>query len=417
MKKTYLFIVSIIISFFGYSQINLPPINSIAIDSPYELNLSKKNKTNKTVNCIDTVNYPASKLTNLVEIDSMGVGYIEGVSQGYHFTGNAKIHGINAFILLDLDGVSGNSDSASMVVSIYSTVDIDSNYPNKPNSLIHTDTLNVFDVGFQEQTLMFDTLVDVSDSFAVVIELNMNQLPASPIWYGFNGYGDGNQEKLAWAIYAGNLYNTYTDWQSSGGWDVDMLLSPIVNMDITSSYTSDKDTIYPNDAVVFTNTSTNITDIMFNLYNATTSPLYTWDFDDGTGTYNPFDTSYVFTNSGDYNTQLIANYYGYTLNCMDSDSKPIHVNFALAVEEAEETKTVSIYPIPASKYFNVNVPNQYLDGEIIVTDVVGKKLVSKQIQKESKVKLTTENLVSDIYFVSIDLQGERVYTQRIVVDK
>lgn len=384
------------------AQVALNP-NKTSVPAPVK---AKSKISHKTVNCLDTVFYPQNKATNYLADTMDYQTYIGAVSQNYYFSGNGSIHGVSAYMMTDNDGIPANSDSVSMVISIRDIAG------GVPTTIIASDTVFVYDVGYAHQNLMFTNPVMVNDSFAIVVEIDTLK-PSNP-YYITNDYGDGNAEALSSFTSASVWYNILATYPT---WDVDMILSPIIEMDITSSYTTDKDTIYPNDTVVFTNTSTNITDVMFNLYNSTTNPLYTWNFDDGTGTYNPFDTSYVFSTPGDYNTQLTANYYGYTLNCMDSDSNPIHVNFALSVDDEVGTKTVSVYPIPANKYFNVTVPNQYFGGEIIVTDVVGKTLLTKQIENESKVKLTTENLSSGIYFVLIALQGERVYTQRIVVDK
>lgn len=404
MKKIYILIIFLVATVVTLdAQVTLNP-NKTYVPAPKSAE-SKIN--NKTISCLDTVLYPQSKTINYLADTMDYKDYIGAVSQNYYFTGSGLIHGISAYMMTDNDGIPANSDSVSMVISIRNIAG------GIPTSTIASDTVFVYDVGYAHQNLMFNNPVLVNDSFAVVIEIDTLN-PSNP-YYITNDYGNGNTEALSGLTSGSTWYNIYVAY--AGTWDVDMILSPIIEVDITSTYTSDKDTIYPNDTVAFTNTSTNITDVMFNLYNTTTNPLYTWDFDDGMGTYNPFDTSYVFANPGDYNTHLSANYYGYTLNCMDTDSSLVHVNFALAVEEEIGVKTVSVYPIPANKYFNVSVPNKYLDGQIIVTDVVGKTMLSKQIQNESKVKITTENFASGIYFVSIALQGERVYTQRIVVDK
>ncbi|MCO6501440.1 MAG: PKD domain-containing protein [Vicingus serpentipes] len=492
MRKFYTLLLSLLFVTGAIAQ-NMPPRYTRSVNSTYHFNKTK-NINNKTVNCIDTVRFPYARLSGFEEIDSMEVGYIEGLSQAYHYTGNAFIHGVTAYVLLDLDGIPANQDSISMVISIYSIIESDPTRPNKPQTLIATDTVDVHDVGFQEQALFFKNPVAVSDSFAVVIELNQSQLPPNAPWYGYNKQGDGNQDKLAWAIYAGALYNAYTDW--GGAWDSDILLHPIIEQNISASFTTDKDTICLGDTVAFTNGSVNNTDVMFNLFNTTDKPLYTWNFDDGSGEYHPTDTSYDFTSSGYYNTQLKANYYGYSINCMDSaqhlivlhdtaaanfgfahqgggtyqfsdsssaaytwswdfgDSSPLDnsqnpshtysspnnynvcltvsdsngckmntycntVSFVLGVQGFRDGVTdISIYPIPANQFFNVKVPYGYSGGEIIITDVVGQKIKSIQMEENKKeVKILTNEMSSGVYFVSVDYQGERVFTKRIVVDK
>ncbi|MDF1673653.1 MAG: T9SS type A sorting domain-containing protein [Vicingaceae bacterium] len=425
MKKIYFTLILLIsVVIVSKAQVNKLKNQGNVINPYSDL---KKNVLNKSTNCIDSIRYPQSKLSGSPETGSLtnNTALQTGISQAFHYSGTGSVHGIGAYLLLDFDGVPGNFNSVLAKIKIYN---IDSQ--NYPTSVIDSATVQVADVGFNEQVLMFSSPIAVSDSFAIAIEMGSFNAITDTIFYttnicAWNGtictVGDGNNEDLSCVLSPDFLSANGSNWFNNNievfGWNIDFLMHPIIEDTIISSYTTDQDTIYPNDTVVFTNTSIHITDAMFNLYNTSTNPLYTWDFDDGSGTYNPFDTSYVFANPGDYNTKLTANYYGYTLNCMDTDSSLVHVNFALALEEEIGAKTVSVYPIPAKTYFNVNIPNKYLGGEIIVSDVVGKIILSKQIQNESKVKMTTEGLVSGVYFVSLAIQGERVYTQRIVINK
>lgn len=483
MRKIYLLSFLFICLINGNAQVNLPQINLQPINHPYEYNPTKI-VNNKTVSCIDTVRYPQSKTTSLLYDTMDYVTYIGAVSQAYHFSGTGVVHGISAYMLLDLDGIAGNFPPVSMVISVRN---IDSG--NVPTSIIASDTVLLYDVGYEEQVLMFSALVAVSDSFAVVIEIDTLN-PSNP-YYITNNYGEGLVEELSSLTYTGIWYNLYPTW--GGTWDVDMIISPIISQDITSSYTTDKDSICSEDSVVFTNTSVNCTDRMFNGFNTTTNPLYTWDFNDGTGTYNFTDTTYTFNSSGSYNTQLTTTYYGYSLNCNDISNHIISVfdtaianfgfsysgvgifqftdssyaastyywdfgdgsnsvdqntghmytspgnyqvcltvvdtngcnsnticntiSFTVGVDDFYAADYVKVYPIPANKYFNVTVPNNYFGGDIIITDVVGQQLKSVAIETQDNVKVLTEGIASGIYFVSIDYNGERVFTKRIVIDK
>ena len=78
---------------------------------------------------------------------------------------------------------------------------------------------------------------------------------------------------------------------------------------------------------------------------------------------------------------------------------------------------VSIYPIPAKKYFTVEIPESYFEGKIIITNMVGKEVKLVLIQKETKVKILTDELSKGMYFVSIQVNTEMVFTKRIVIDK
>ena len=117
MKKTYIFILSVI---FGIStvmgQVSFQKNDPIQLNQPYPY-LHTKAVDNKTINCTDTVRYPGSKLTGLVEADTMDYStYIGAVSQAYYFSGSGTIDGISAYVLLDLDGIPANSPPISMII-------------------------------------------------------------------------------------------------------------------------------------------------------------------------------------------------------------------------------------------------------------------------------------------------------------
>lgn len=502
MRKSYsLFLLLSIFAFSLSAQVNRPATKG-AIYNPYSQ--LKNSVLNKAINCIDSVRYPQSKLSGVPETGPLtnNTAAQTGISQAFHYTGTGSIHGIGAYLLLDFDGIAGNFASVTAKIRVYNIGA--QNYPTTP---IDSATVQVADVGFNEQVLMFSSPIAVSDSFAIAIEMGTFNATTDTIWYttnicGWNGsictVGDGNNENLSCVLSPDFVSANGSNWFNNNlevfGWNIDFLMHPIIEDTIVSSYTSDKDTVCPNETVVFTNTSMNNTDAMFNLFNTTTNPLYTWDFNDGTGTYNPFDTSYAFSAPGTYNTQLSANYYGYTLNCMDVNSMPIVVHdtaianfgfthqgggvyqfsdsssnantfswnfgdgspvdnsqnpshtytasnnysvcltvtdtngcnvhsvcktlpFTLSIDDVKSPQVVNVYPIPANKYFNVDVPTSYFGGNIIITDVVGKTLKQVAIESQEKVKVLTTDIASGIYFVSVDYSGERVYTKRIVIDK
>jgi PKD repeat protein len=482
MRKMYIFSLLLIFVISSNAQVNLPSINPQPINHPYIYNVGKY-LNNKTVTCVDTVRYPQTKTSSL-EYDTMATGIREGAAQYYHFSGTGIIHGISAYLVLDLDGIPGNSDSVQVMARVMKV-----NSFNEPVTHVDSSLVTVYDVGWNEQALMFDTPINITDSFAIAIEI---PVPFSDTLFyitnssvAFDGAGEG----LASIAYQGIWYNYY---MRGWGWDVDIILSPIFEQDITSSYTTDMDSICPGDSVAFTNTSVNCTDAMFNNFNTTTNPLYTWDFNDGTGTYNPTDTTYVFNSPGAYNTELTTTYYGYSLYCndvsnhsitvfdtaianfgftqggvsfmfhdsssnassylwdfgdgspLDNSQNPIHtfpignyqvcltvtdsngcnvnvfcdsVEFTVGITDYEAPNHVNIYPIPATNFFNVTVPSNYFHGEIVVTDVVGKKLKTVAIENKKKINVPTIDIASGVYFVSIDYEGERVFTKRIVIDR
>jgi PKD repeat protein len=488
MKKYYVLFCSIFIGLLiTKAQVNLPERQSISV----AYNKAEVNNFKKANTCIDAIRYPESKLTGLIELDTLSPNAVNTVSQAYHFNGTGTIHGLNAYVLLDLDGIPANIDSISLVMSVFSLVNYDTDYPNAPGVMIATDTVTVYDVGFAEQSLYFSTPVTVSDSFVLVLGLNAFDIPDPLPYYGFNGYGDGLAEKLAWANYLGTWYNCYTDWFSVGGWDSDMMLSPIFEESYSADYITDMNTVCLGNPILFTNTSSIIVNTMFNTA-PTSNDLELNDLFFSV----PFDTNYTQTyiNGGVHTTTFEKTHFGYNGNCIDNSSiivtvldtaisnfnystggggsyqftdmstsantyywdfgdgdtssaqSPMHtyltsnnynvcltvtdsngcnvntscqtVSFVTAIESASLNKEeVKIYPIPANKHFNVEVSSTYKNGSIIITDVVGKTVENIEINNQESVKILTQDINSGVYFLSIENNGQKVYTKRILIDK
>ena len=484
MKKLYfLTLLFSISSILATAQVNLPQVNPTPVPGPY----TSKGKivNNKTTSCIDTVYYPRSKMTGAPEADTMSfANYITAVSQAYHLSGTGTVRGIRAYMLLDLDGIPGNTSPVSMIIKV---ANIDT--LNKPTTTIDSAIVTVSDVGYNEQTLMFSSPVTVSDSFAVIIALN----PAAPSvpYYTTNSSAanDGGTEGLSCIEY-GQWFHNYTQL---GGWDIDMLLYPIFEQSHTASFTVSKDSICPNKTVDFTNTSPKNNDKMFNLFAKNNSPLYEWDFDDGTGTYNPVDTTYTFVNIGQYNTELKVFNYGHTVTCVDSsqhvitvvdtaisnfgftdlgggniqfhdssmygksymwyfgdgdtstaqnpthlyssngnytaclvvtseygcntDSYCLNVPITVGLSEVNTHQVINVYPIPAKGHVNVDIPANYYQAEIVITDLVGKTIDKIPVKDRHKLRILTDGIDSGVYFISLDMLGDRIFTQRIIIDK
>jgi len=486
MKKYYTLLCSIFLGLLiTKAQVNLPERHSISI-APNSIanNL-------KTTTCIDTIRYPESKLTGLLEVDTLSPNAINTVSQAYHFNGSGTIHGLNAYLLLDLDGIPSPTDSISLVISVYSLINYSAAYPNAPDAMIATDTVSVFDVGFNEQTLMFSSPVMVTDSFVLTLGLDATAIPSPLPYYGFNGYGDGAAEKLAWANYLGTWYNAYTDWVPA--WDSDILLSPVFEQDVSASFMHSQgpDTTCVGDTVLFTNMSNLNYNSMFN----PSPPTYVIDFGDGNSASLDTTLNYVFTTQPVSQLEFTVTNYGYNSNCSDvmsntvmqvndtaisnysygslgggsyqftdmssnadtyywdfgdgdtsTTQSPMHtylvdnnynvcltvsdangcnvntscqtVSFVTAiVDEEDETNEVRIYPIPANKYFTVVVPEEYRTGSILLTDIVGKTVKNEAIDNQEELKISTHDINAGIYFLTIENNGQKVYTKRIAVDK
>lgn len=440
---------------------------------------------NKANSCIDIIEYPATKATDIL-LDTMEyTSYIGAVGQIYHYSGNGLVHGINTYMTLDLDGIPGNKDSVSMVISVRNL-----GAGSLPTTILGSDTVFVHDVGFGTQNLMFSSPIAVTDSFVVVIEIDTLN-PSNP-YYATNDYGDGVAEKLSVLAYQGIWYNLYIAY--AGSWDVDMILNPIFEDLVVPNYSVDTNSVCIGNPITFTNNSTQIYNSMFN----TGLPSFLLDVDEfPVITSLDSNYTYAYTSVGVHNPNFEIVQYGYTLNCvidstlpvtvldtgtanftfaplgggsfmftdvstilsgaitswtwdfgdgtpLGSNQNPVHtyafpgnyivclmittdggcnstfcqpVSFVVGQKEMIVSNEVKIYPIPAKRFFTVEIPTTFFEPTIVITDIVGKKIIAIENIQQSKVKVLIEELNSGVYFVSVSSNGQKLFTKRIIVDK
>ena len=147
---------------------------------------------------------------------------------------------------------------------------------------------------------------------------------------------------------------------------------------------------------------------------STAATSWSWTFQGGTPAVSSIQNpTSVFTVTGNYEVCLtVSDSNGCNMNTF-CDS----VTFVVGIEDLDATDNIKIYPIPASNYFNVTVPINYFGGKISLTNLVGQELKSVAIENQEKVKVSTEDVASGVYFVSLDYNGERIFTKRIMIDK
>jgi len=278
-------------------------------------------------NCIDTIFYPHSKMTSLDPFGFM-TSQISAVSQVFNAS-TGLIHGIDAFILLDTNGIIGDAAPLDVQISVMNVDGL-----NKPTTVIASNLVTITDLGTTSQTMLFTTPVAVSSKYALVVELNPLTIATDTAWFLANNQiaGDGAGEGLMAVNFNGTWYNF---WKQFAAYDADFLVAPIFDKTITADYTTDVDSVCLGGDVVFTNTAILDTNSMYNLWNTLSSDPWVWNYDDGTGTYNHYDTTYTFAAAGSYNTQLLITNYGYTGNCVDSIQKTIEVLETIVVASTD----------------------------------------------------------------------------------
>ncbi len=279
--------------------------------------------------CLDTILYPHSKMTSFGEFQLLeeGTGGRKGISQTFD-ANTGLVHGINAFVLLDTNGVVGDASSLDVYIKV---TDVDA--LNRPTTTIDSALVTIIDVGDQAQTLYFTSPVAVSGRYSVVVGLN----PATSIansdslYYRTNNPdvvpADGEGDGLFAIDFAFGLSWTNLFLQFAGQDDVDALLAPVFEKTLEATYTVDLDTICEGGDVVFTNTgSAEDTLSMYNRWSSLSSDPWGWNYADGAGAYAHFDTTYTFATAGVYGVELMVTNYGYTGNCVDTVVNQVVVN-------------------------------------------------------------------------------------------
>jgi len=484
MKKIYAFTLTFIIGLGMMSaQVNLPDINPSSTN--LTLNKYSKQTNNKSSSCIDTIRYPQSKLSTTLEVDSFYTNYVEGVAQYYHYKGSGTIHGVTSYLLTDFDGVPNYNDSVTLIARVMKV-----NSFNEPITQVDSSLVTVHDVGFNEQVLMFDSPINVTDSFAIALELTT---PFNDtLFYATNNSvnSDGGTEGLASIAFTGVWYNYY---KRGWGWDIDMILSPIFEKDVSALYSVDTNSVCLGNPITFTNNSDTIFNSMFST-SATTDSL---SLDNGLTISLDTNQSYSYNSAGNYNTSLTVTQYGYSNNCADvssvsvtaldtaisnftyvdlgggtfqftdisspsgvinnwqwnfDDGSPINTNqspshtystastynvcltvqdsngcntntscqsisFTTGIEDVNEIKEILVYPIPAKKDINLSIPTKYFNSKIIIRDIVGQEVKTVLVDENQKIKISTIDIPSGVYFISIHKKGLNTFARRIVVDR
>jgi len=279
-------------------------------------------------NCVDTVYYPQSKTTGFDDIQLISEfgNFRKGISQTYN-SNTGLIHGIRAFIMVDTNNIVGDAPPLDVYIKVFN---VGGPFDKPIGAAIDSTLVTVNDIGKQEQTFLFTAPVAVSNRYAIAVTLNpVTSVPNSDTLYYMTNDpsavpADGLSEGLMCVEFNG-LPWTNLFLEFGGQKDIDALLAPIFDKEIIATYTTDVDTVCLGGDVVFTNTATLDTNYMYNRWDLLNTDPWIWDYADGTGTYNHYDTTYTFGSAGTFTTQLLVTNYGYTGNCVESTQKDVEV--------------------------------------------------------------------------------------------
>lgn len=119
---------------------------------------------------------------------------------------------------------------------------------------------------------------------------------------------------------------------------------------------------------------------------------------------------HVTINNGGYGTGTYKLYLG---DCTTfEDSIELQINYTVGVKELNQTPSFSMYPNPANDLVSIQLNNSK-NGTVKIVDLVGNVVYSETIS--SSKTLNTSEFKNGIYFVTIESEGQRMTSRKLVV--
>lgn len=112
-------------------------------------------------------------------------------------------------------------------------------------------------------------------------------------------------------------------------------------------------------------------------------------------------------------SQGSATYHLYYGDCTNfDDSITLQINYVVGVKEVKQTPSFSMYPNPANDVVSIQM-NNGKNGVVKIVDLVGNVVYSETIS--SSKTLNTSEFKNGIYFVTIESEGVKMTSRKLVV--
>ena len=93
-----------------------------------------------------------------------------------------------------------------------------------------------------------------------------------------------------------------------------------------------------------------------------------------------------------------------------------HFEEPTAVGDLENAISLDVFPNPNHGHFNIKLTGNHEDGQLILTDMTGRKIFEKVIFKEENlIEINQENLPQGVYFLSFVTDGLRT-VRKVVIE-
>lgn len=129
-------------------------------------------------------------------------------------------------------------------------------------------------------------------------------------------------------------------------------------------------------------------------------------FGSGIITGNGLTFSYTFTEEG-------INPYFCGVHGAISMSGTITVNSILGIEDLENKIVFNISPNPVTSILNIQLAKNIIDGNIKVFDILGKQILTIELNPNNLTRINVSNLSKGMYLVKVT-SGENTQTKRFI---
>jgi Secretion system C-terminal sorting domain len=91
-------------------------------------------------------------------------------------------------------------------------------------------------------------------------------------------------------------------------------------------------------------------------------------------------------------------------------------NINVGVKDEEVLSNfINIFPNPSSELFTISFPDNFINGELEIYSVLGEKVYSDNINKQSKKEINLKKIGAGIYFVKV-FDGEKSYSKKLIIE-
>ncbi len=313
-----------------------------------------------------------------------------------------------------------NGDTSSVRCAIYEA-DLTSGLPTGV-ALAMVELIVTTEVTY----INFDFPVTLTQDFVITTE---NLSPTALIMTTNSGMtGAGQGEQLALLLFQGDWVVAETVGPPGGAFNLDFIMEPFVNYDITAGASSDviDNTVFVDSIYNFTSDHSPLVGsrffntIAFNEYfgGSITSPT-DWDFGDGSSVDNSDTQTHTFpAGAASYTVTTTATIQGYTTSCQDVIETSYDVEVINSTIDNLLKSSISIYPNPTNGYSQLSFELENTKRvNVSVYNLLGIQVATYSLGEidSTSLELDLTNQPSGIYLIAIEIDGQS-FVEKLLVD-